>query len=243
MAKLDLPPDTLTFGEALERLRKNPNDPDLELQELKKTLDGIAENLASTQEQMQAQLNNMVETIQAVMPQAAASLQNLRGFVQTDYFKRTLETLADPPTPIGRQLKYLSPLEDSQNIRLARIENYLERLVEAEETDIPLTDQEILLKAIPERNRKYKNARRVASLLLGSGQVDNWLIAQRLNPTISSIVTYKSRKFYKKDYLSKKDIYNQQIQNCFRRLKKFWDPLGYTIKFHSTYSELVSLEE
>lgn len=241
MSQLSDPKKTLTFGEALERLKKNPNDPDPQLQHLKKTLDNIAKNLAPAREQIQAQLDNMVETIQAVMPQAVASLQNLRGFVQTDYFKRTLENLADPP--IDRQLKYLSPLEDSQNIRLARIENYLERLVEAEETDVPLTDQEVLLKAIPERNRKYKNARRVASLLLGSSQVDNWLLAQRLNPTISNIVTYKSRKFYKKDYLSKKDLYNQQIQNCLRRLKKFWNPLGYTIKFHSTYSELVSLEE
>lgn len=124
MVKPNLPPGTITFGEALERLKKNPNDPDPKLQHLRKTLDRIAKNLAPTREQMQAQLDNMVKTIQSVMPQAVASLQNLRGFVQTDYFKRTLKNLADPPTPIDRQLKYLSPLEDSQNIRLARIENY-----------------------------------------------------------------------------------------------------------------------
>lgn len=235
--------DPLTYGEyrqrLLEKFEKNPNDP--ELQDLKKSLEGSVKNFIQD------------------------TTQNLRGFIDSPLFQNTLKSIPPPstlittnliPSQIQKELTYLSPPGDPHGVRLARIEEHLERLrlgkpqsdykyglARISNQHIPLTDQNILLKAIPERNRKYKNARRVASLLLGSDRVDNWLLAQRLNPTILSISVNKRRKFYKRDYLSKKGYYNQQIKNCLRTLKKLWNPLSHTIKFHPSYSEMVSLEE
>ena len=231
--------DLLTYGEyrqsLLEKFEKNPNDP--ELQDLKKSLEEGAKNLIQD------------------------TTRDLRRFIDSPLFQNTLKSIPHLSTPITtniipsqiqKELTYLSTPGDPHGARLARIEEHLERLepqldyedglARISNQHIPLTDQKVLLKAIPEKNRKYKNARGVASLLLGSDRVDNWLLAQRLNPTILSISVNKRRKFYKRDYLSKKGYYNQQIKNCLRTLKKLWNPLSCTIKFRPNYSELISLE-
>lgn len=86
---------------------------------------------------------------------------------------------------------------------------------------------------------KYKALIKIAKLFEKQRLVRNYLLARCITPTIRNQSGLRKR-LTRVDYESNKGKWDQKIKNCFRSLKKYIAPLGYTIKFHSQQSELIS---
>lgn len=95
-----------------------------------------------------------------------------------------------------------------------------------------------LLDLIP-KSRKYKAVKRMVKVFIRyKGKVQNFKLAQCIEPTVQSNRMTK-RKLSKTDYLSKNRKYNNKIKNRFRTINKlFGSDVGIT-KFDSEFSRLL----
>jgi len=110
----------------------------------------------------------------------------------------------------------------------------------------------ILQSEIPHRRRdgtqdkRYKKYKSVAKLfdearLAGTGKVRNIYLLRILKKQVN----YRGckRKVNTDDYRNKKKSYNQKLENSLKFLNARWTTIGYKIRFHSDYCELVSLNQ
>src|SRR3989344_7922798 len=78
-------PDTLTFGEAIERLKKNPDDP--ELQELRKTFGSFKKQFIPSQKELAA----IAKSVSSIVEQSAV----LQSITQVQENAKRLTTFFD----------------------------------------------------------------------------------------------------------------------------------------------------
>lgn len=98
-------------------------------------------------------------------------------------------------------------------------------------------DKSKLLSVFP-KSKTYKTVRALAVLLLSNENgIDNYLLAQKVNPTV--LKNNKRKKLTKSDFLYKKTTYLEEIENRIRTIRRYWKPLGYTIKFQQNVSSVI----
>lgn len=88
---------------------------------------------------------------------------------------------------------------------------------------------------------KYRVLKKMARLFDEKTNVKNYKLVQCFIPTIRGL-NGRRRKFSEHDYKDRKSFYDddEKINNHFKGLKKYWETLGYTVKF-GKYSSRVAL--
>lgn len=91
--------------------------------------------------------------------------------------------------------------------------------------------------AIP-NGKKYKILRRMARLFDKSPSVENYRLFQTFNKKVRND-RRQLKKPSQKDYNYKKDYYDIQIRNRFKKLNELWKPLGRKVRFRQKKSHII----
>lgn len=120
------------------------------------------------------------------------------------------------------------------NVNISALQKYKEReIMSQDQIHFP----QKLLSEVP-TGGKYNVSRRIISVLIKYGKVDNYLLAKSLNGN-----SKLTRGRYNENINNKglKNNYHSQIKNCFKTINKDWKTLGYKVKFDKKVSEVMSL--
>lgn len=235
MPKFQKNPDELTYGEVLERLKKNPDD--LELQVYKETLEStrsIGKAAALTIQSRFSDLqplfdyssyaNMLADTVKSVSAPVALlpDLSSVLAGFKIPNFAAAFET---------PRITYLPPSGDLETrMALARIEARLDESTEQEDSG-PVDENKAdprLVNLYPADNKKYRVPRKILLLLAQQPIVNAFLVAKCIDSKLT-------RKRFKQN----KGIL-EKVENRIRVMREKIKPYGYFISFRSGNCELIT---
>ncbi len=232
---------TLTFDEhrkkLVEKYKANPNDPDPEVQKLKRQLKNTQALIESSQEKAVQSIKVATKVAFGLLNNSATT--NLLKTSQ-NLLTETAKTYVPYLTPTNLPGSTLSSSEYRHQNLLRKID-HLEDLIQNNQTkEIKGLKGLDLFSRISTNDGRLKNHRKIAKLFLNSLKVDNFQIFRCLKPTYLP-PTRKRRKTSLNDYKTDQKKNNKEIQKPFRYLRAIAKKIGYKFKFHYDYVELVPI--
>lgn len=168
-------------------------------------------------------------------------ITNENGLAAFDYdeLTRIINLLEkDNLIEINHFPKYSTVLADNKPHNKVAPMNYFSLHIEERFADVakkygivPL----FLLSLIPS-NKKYKDATKIAKLLVNNTQMNNLYLSQTIFKSSSNFI---KRRLKKREYFADRKKYNSQLKSKLRALQKLFKPHGYSLSFNKNITKIV----